>query len=107
MVSSPRGRNEGLSGIWDESGELSLSILTRVLKIQGVVTDAEASELQRFNSMRNKIVHDLFDDPYDGEPKRVLKSEFDAVFKLGMGLDVRLSNRFHEIEFGADRADPK
>src|SRR4051794_6497366 len=52
MVSSPRSE-KGLAPIWDETLELSLIPLVRILTIQGILTDGKATDLRKFNSMRN------------------------------------------------------
>ena len=73
--------NSSQSETWNLSDTISLNDTLKVLRILNQVTEDEFSTFKRFNSLRNKIVHQYFKDPYDKEYLGVPKREFDEVFQ--------------------------
>lgn len=67
--------------IWDLAYERSFSDTLKVLRILNQITQEEYIDFKKFNSLRNKIIHQYYKEPYekiyDGIPKR----EYDEVFK--------------------------
>jgi hypothetical protein len=83
----------GYSEVWDIAEETGYNYLTRALLIIGKISKKEYKELQEFNSLRNKIVHKLFHDPYDKEYKGVPLKDYDRVFNRGIKLSKKMENR--------------
>ena len=57
--------NTKLSDTWDITDEISLGNILKVLFILGQITKEEYEGMQRLNAMRNKIIHQMFKEPYE------------------------------------------
>lgn len=66
---------------WDLSDTLSLNDTLKVLRVLNQITGSEYSDFKRFNSLRNKIVHQYFKEPYEKEYLGVPMREYDEVFQ--------------------------
>ena len=73
-----------LSDTWDITDEISLSNILKVLFILGQITKEEYDGMQELNSMRNKIIHQMYKDPYEKEFKGIPKTEYDRVFNSSL-----------------------
>ena len=69
------------SEVWDLSDTISLNDALKVLRVLNQITDEEYSKFKRFNSLRNKIVHQFFKEPYEKQYLGVPKRDFDEVFQ--------------------------
>jgi hypothetical protein len=83
----------GYSEVWDIIEETGYNYLARALLIIGKISKKEYKELQEFNSLRNKMVHKFFYDPYDKEYKGVPLKDYDRVFDRGIKLSKKMENR--------------
>jgi hypothetical protein len=86
MVSRHGNIKRGFQEIWDIIQEMGLNVLARALLVNGKLTKAEYNEFQRFNSMRNRVVHKFFWEPYEKHYKGVPMKEFELVFRTGIKL---------------------
>ncbi len=76
----------GYQEVWDITQEMGFNVLARALLVSGKLTKKEYDDLQRFNSLRNRVVHKFFLEPYEKDYKGVPKKEYDLVFQAGMRL---------------------
>lgn len=76
--------NTKLSDTWDITDEISLSNILKVLFVLGQITKDEYDGMQDLNSMRNKIIHQMYKEPYEKEFKGIPKKEYDCVFNASM-----------------------
>lgn len=67
--------------VWDMADTISFNDTLKVLRILNQISTEQHSEYKKFNSLRNKIVHQLYKEPYDKEYLGVSKKEFDEVFQ--------------------------
>ena len=65
---------------WDIADTLSFHECLKALLILNQITKVQFDEFSKFNSMRNKVVHQIFKEPYDEAHFGVSKSEYDLVF---------------------------
>jgi hypothetical protein len=86
MVSRHGNIKHGYQDVWDITQEMGFNVLARALLVSGKLTKAEYDELQRFNSMRNRVVHKFFWEPYAKDYKGVPKKDYDLVFQMGIRL---------------------
>jgi hypothetical protein len=86
MVSRHGNLSGGYREIWDVTQELGFNVLARALFASGKLTKKEYNQFQQFNSLRNKVVHKFFWEPYDKDYKGVPKKEYDQLFQVGMKL---------------------
>ena len=70
------------SEVWDLSDTISLNDTLKVLRVLNQITDEEFSRFKRFNSLRNKVVHQYYKEPYENENLVVPKREFNEVFQV-------------------------
>jgi len=97
MMSRHGNIRGGYSEIWDIAEETGYNYLARALLIIGKISKKEYKELQEFNSLRNKIVHKFFHDPYDKEYKGVPLKDYDRVFDSGIKLGKKMGNRSEAV----------
>jgi hypothetical protein len=86
LLVSRHGNIKGYQEVWDIIQEMGFNVLARALFASGRLTKKEYDDLQRFNSLRNRVVHKFFREPYDKDYKGVPKKEYDLVFQVGMRL---------------------
>lgn len=80
---------------WDIADTFSFHDCLKVLLILNQITKPEFDEFNKLNSMRNKVVHQIFKEPYEEIHPGVLKSDYDAVFQ----------STLEEIEFFTRKAE--
>lgn len=66
---------------WDIADTISFYDSLKVLFVLNQITRVEFDELCEFNSLRNKIVHQIYKEPYEVVHPGVPKSEYDKVFQ--------------------------
>jgi len=69
----------------------------KVLFILNQITKSEYNELTELNKMRNKIIHDLYKEPYEVPYEGVPKSAYDKVFKRTLEQIYLLTNKCEQI----------
>jgi hypothetical protein len=76
--------------IWDVVLSIPLTHAAKALFVLGKMPKSTYDDVCKFNSMRNKIIHKLFIESYDGEMPSVKFEEYQKVFKKGIGLCEKL-----------------
>lgn len=66
--------------IWDTTDSFSFNICIKILFVLNQITQDQFSEFREFNSMRNKIIHQIFTPPREEIWKGIPKDQFDKVF---------------------------
>ena len=80
---------------WDIADTFSFHDCLKALLILNQITKPEFDEFNKFNSMRNKVVHQIFKEPYDDIYLGLPKTDYDAVFRRTL----------EEIEFFTRKAE--
>jgi hypothetical protein len=65
---------------WDIADSFSFNHCVKALFVLNQITKDEFSEFSKFNSLRNKIVHQIFKEGYEYAHKGVPKGEYDTIF---------------------------
>jgi hypothetical protein len=86
MVSRHGNLKRGYGEIWGITQEMGFHQLAKTLFVTGNLSEPEHTQLQRFNSTRNRVVHKFFYEPYEKDYKGVPKREFDEIFEAGLSL---------------------
>lgn len=86
-----------LSDTWDMTDEISLVNIIKILFVLGQITKEEYEGLLELNSMRNKIIHQMFKDPYEKEFKGISKEEYDKVFSKSLGSSELLQEKMNKL----------
>lgn len=71
-----------LKETWDITDELSFNNCIKVLFILNQISYDEYNEFRELNSMRNKIIHQVYREPYGKEFEGIRKNQFDKVYKI-------------------------
>lgn len=72
--------------IWDAAFSIPLTHAIKALFVVGKMPKSVYNDVCKFNSMRNKVIHRLFVEPYDGEMPSVKFEEYQQVFDKGIKL---------------------
>ncbi len=83
--------------IWDISNEIPFNMLLKVLFVLGQISKEEFDNLQSLNSIRNKIIHQMFKEPYEKEYLGVPKNIYDEVFNRSLEFTAIIEERIHKI----------
>jgi hypothetical protein len=86
MVSRHGNIVGSLKEVWDITQELSFNALSKALFISGRISQSEYKDLQKFNSIRNKLIHKFFLEPYEKDYQGIPKKDYDKVFHAGIDL---------------------
>ena len=73
-----------LSETWDVAAEISFLDTVKVLFVLGQFTAEEFTRFRGLNSLRNKIIHQVYREPYEKEYKGVPKRHYDEVFRKSL-----------------------
>jgi hypothetical protein len=65
---------------WDLSDTISLNDALKVLRVLNQISEEEFVQLKKFNALRNKIIHQIYKEPYEKEYLGVPKKEYDEIF---------------------------
>ncbi len=76
--------NAELKDTWDIADSFSFHDCLKALFVLNQITRQELDEFSKFNSMRNKVVHQIFKEPYDKIHEGVPRAEYDAIFQRTM-----------------------
>ena len=85
------------SDTWDLTDTVGFSTCAKVLFILNQLTKPEYEELTELNQMRNKIIHNLYKEPYEVRYEGVPKSDYDKVFKRTLEQIYLLTNKCEQI----------
>ena len=86
-----------LSDTWDITDEISLNNIIKILFVLGQITREEYEGMQELNTMRNKIIHQMFKEPYEKEFKGILKEEYDTVFNRSLEYSQLMDEKFETL----------
>jgi hypothetical protein len=81
------------SDAWDIAEETGYNYLARALIIIEKISKNEYKGLQEFNSLRNKLVHKFFYDPYEKDYQGVSLKDYDRVFNKGIQISKKMEKR--------------
>jgi hypothetical protein len=73
--------NTPQSEIWDLVDQIPYKDVIKTLLVVGQVTKEEAETLLRINAVRNKLVHQIFKDPYEKRYEGIPRVEYDSAYK--------------------------
>lgn len=74
------------SKTWDIANQVNYIDTAKVLFVLSQLSDSEYQKTLKFNSLRNKLIHKIFHEPYEKEYKGILKTEYESVFNHGKQL---------------------
>ena len=66
---------------WDSVDEMPYKDVVKALLAVGQISKEETTDLLRINSVRNRMIHQLFKEPYEKIHNGFPKSEYDRVFQ--------------------------
>jgi len=85
----------------DEVGDLTDTIkfinVVKILYILSQITKDEYEWLIKVNSMRNKVIHNIFKEPYNKIYMGIPKNEYDEIFKQTMEQAYLITRKTEEI----------
>jgi hypothetical protein len=88
-----------LKDTWDTVNEIPFVHTLRALFVLGQLNSGEYRDLLELNSARNKIIHKLFRESYEGIIQSFSKKEFDAVFKKSIRALELIQEKIHTLAF--------
>jgi len=65
---------------WDIADSFSFHECLKALFVLNQITKSEFDEFNKFNSLRNKVVHQIFKEPYEEIHEGVPKADYDLLF---------------------------
>lgn len=83
--------------VWDAAFSIPLINAIKALFIVGKMPENLYQDVCKFNSMRNKVIHRLFIEPYDGEMPSVRFDEYRKVFKNGIKICQKLDGHLAKL----------
>jgi hypothetical protein len=66
---------------WGIADSFSFLQCVKALFVLNQITKDQFSEFSEFNSLRNKVVHQIFKEPYEHAHEGVPKDDYDMIFK--------------------------
>ena len=72
--------NSSLQETWDLAETFSFHDCLNALFILNQITKTEFDEFREVNTLRNKVVHQIFKEPYEKKHLGVSKMEYDKIF---------------------------
>jgi len=66
---------------WGIADSFSFHQCVKALFVLNQITKDQFSEFNEFNSLRNKVVHQIFKEPYERAHEGVPKDDYDVIFK--------------------------
>jgi len=103
MVSRHGNIKRSYQEVWDITQETGFNILARALFVSGKLTKKEYDDFQKFNRLRNRVVHKFFREPYEKDYKGVPKKEYDLVFQAGMRLVDQIDHKAGSVLYRRQR----
>ena len=73
-----------LAETWDSVDEMPYKDVVKALLAVGQLTKQESADLLQINSVRNKMIHQVFKDPHEKKHPGFPKAEYDRVFKQAL-----------------------
>jgi hypothetical protein len=65
---------------WDIADSFSLHDCLKVLFVLNQISKEEFKAFNAFNSLRNKVVHQIYKEPYDQHHEGIPKKDYDKLF---------------------------
>ena len=97
LLSRHKNLKHSYSEIWDSAFGIPLIQVAKVLLVSGKLDKPTFDAVNRFNSMRNKIIHKIFNEPYDSPAKPISKVEYDKAFTFGTELSWKLEGTLGKL----------
>jgi len=72
------------SDTWDTTDEIPYKDVIKALLAVGQVSKQECADLLQINSMRNKMIHQIFKEPYEKAHPGLPKDQYDKVFQQAL-----------------------
>jgi hypothetical protein len=73
-----------LADTWDSVEEMPYKDVVKALLALGQITKQESANLLKINSVRNKMIHRIFKEPYEKIHHGFPKPEYDRIFQEAM-----------------------
>jgi len=73
-----------LSDTWDIVDEIPFKDIVKALFAIGQFSKDDLNELLQLNSLRNKMIHRIFKEPYEKEYKGYPKEDYDKLFESAL-----------------------
>ncbi|XWN36811.1 MAG: hypothetical protein ROO71_12720 [Balneola sp.] len=89
--------NAKLKETWDVTDTLSFNNCIKVLFILNQISRSEYDEFREFNSLRNKIIHQIYKEPYEKEFLGIPKQHYDKVYEKTLEQVYFFSNKSGEV----------
>lgn len=86
-----------LSDIWDLSDTISFNECIRILYILNHISKDEYNFNKSMNSLRNKVIHSTYKEPYNMKYEGIPKSEYDEIFNKTLEQTYIFMNKCEEI----------
>ncbi len=86
-----------LSQTWDIVDEVPLKDIVKVLFAMGAFNEDEMNELLQLNSLRNKIIHRIYNEPYEKQYKGFPKVDYDRVFEIALNWSDKIREMNEDI----------
>ena len=86
-----------LSDTWDSVDEMPYKDVVKALLAVGQLTKQESADLLQINSVRNKMIHQIFKEPYEKIHHGFPKPEYDRVFQQAMRWAEKMSDKNEAI----------
>jgi hypothetical protein len=82
---------------WDIADSFKFHQSLKFLFVMNHITKQEFDSFKELNSLRNKIMHDLYKEPYSKKNKSVSKDLYDKIFKKTMEQAYYFTRKAEEI----------
>ena len=89
--------NAKLEETWNITDTLSFNICIKVLFILNQISSIEYDDFREFNSLRNKIIHQIYKEPYEKEFLGIPKQHYDKVYEKSLEQVWFFSNKSGEV----------
>ena len=89
--------NRDLSETWDTLEPMPYKEVIRALFAIGQLSSTEYAELMHINAVRNKMIHQIFKEPYEIEHKGFPKLEYDRIVQRAEFWVERIREKTEEI----------
>jgi hypothetical protein len=87
--------NTNFKDTWDVVNQIPFIHTLKALFVIGRINKAEYNSLLKLNKMRNKIMHQLFLEPYEKDNPGIPKRDFDDVFKKSLKAVHLIEEKIH------------
>jgi hypothetical protein len=90
LLSRHQNIRGSIETVWESAFGIPLLQVAKALFVTGKMNKTTFDAVCRFNAMRNKVIHKLFHENYDGRGPSISVSEYSTAFEYGIQLSNRL-----------------